>query len=348
TSPLNPNLKITYSKEKEGLTIRFYSIISHNESDKITREILSFFQRRYSKTPFIIENFEILSESFIIYFTHIEDKRLHFSKIDDFKFSQGIMSLTTKIDWDRKKQPMGLVVGPTNSGKTTFLKMLIISFLSNNSKNSLYTIDGKYSFLSVATSYFFSSHQTATSSNDALRIVTELNEVMNERYKLMNKHFEDEKDETFDDKFRSGSILLVVDELLSLVSEMQASDRQLKPAERLYPQFYSKLLSLIVKGRGASINVIVSGQMIPVTILPSEARDSLGFRCALGRISQSQATEIFGESVKDLPKPSQEYSGLIWLDGLAWQSPKVILTPHYDEDQLPFKQTLLYLKNNRT
>lgn len=343
---LNQKVKIEYTRNNESTVIKVFSVIANDKADLLVREIASYFQRKLKKT-FIIDDYKILSDSFTVYFSHVEDERINFSNLDELRTRKGITSLTTKIIWDRKKQPMGLIVGPTASGKTSLLKVIIISFLANDNKNTLYIIDGKSSFLSVATSHFFNKKQTATTSSSAVEIVAHLNDLMNERYSRMNADFQDEKDQTYDEKFNSGCILLVVDELLSLVSEMQASDKQLKTNERLYPQFYSRLLSLIVKGRAASIFVIVSGQQIPASILPTEARDSLGFRIALSRISQSQAIEIFGESARNLPSTDEEYSGLIWLDGLGWRTPKILLSPYYNENKLPFKKTLFYLKKKR-
>ena len=153
------------------------------------------------------------------------------------------------------------------------------------------------------------------------------------------------RDLTHEEFFNQGMVLLVADELLALVAEMQAKDKSLKPSERLFPQFYESLLSLIIKGRQASIFVIVSGQQMPDTILPTEARDSLGVRIALGRITQVQAQEIFNMGLKDLPSVDTEnYGGLIWLDGLGWKKPKQFSSPYYDDEKLPFKATLKRLR----
>lgn len=346
SSMLNLQVKIEYTRNFDESVVKIFSVISADKADLLVREIASYFQQQYKK-PYIVDDYKVPSDRLIVYFSHVADERLTISSIEDLQALHGITPLTTKIQWDRKRQPMALVVGPTGSGKTSVIKTLILSFLQNDSKNTLYTIDGKESFLSVATSNFFDNNQTTTTPSIVIDMVTKLNDLMVERYEEMNADFQDEKDQTYDEKFQSGSVLLVIDELLALVIEMQALDKQSKPAERLYTQFNAKLLSLIVKGRSASIHVIVSGQMIPTSILPSEARDSLGFRLALGRISQSQATEIFGQSAKSLPSIDQEFSGLIWIDGLGWRSPKVFLSPYYEEEKLPFKKALLNLKKQR-
>ncbi|MDT2865029.1 FtsK/SpoIIIE domain-containing protein [Vagococcus carniphilus] len=233
---------------------------------------------------------------------------------------------------------MGLVVGPTGSGKTSLLKVLIISFLANNHKNKVFTIDGKEAFLSVAMSRI---GKVATDGQSAMGLTAELCQIMQQRYEEMNADVDSEKDSTHAELFEQGSILLIADELLALIGEMQASDKMLKPAERIYPQFYSNLMSLIVKGRQASISVVVSGQQMPASILPTETRDSLGLRIALGRMSQQQAQEIFGLGLKDLPRAdTSNYGGLIWLDGLDWELPKPFQSPYYDDEKLPFKATL--------
>lgn len=83
---------------------------------------------------------------------------------------------------------------------------------------------------------------------------------------------------------------------------------------------------------------------MPASILPTEARDSLGLRIALGRVSQVQAQEIFNRGLSDLPRVNtSNFGGLIWLDGLDWETPKEFKAPQYDDNKLPFKRTLAYL-----
>ena len=249
-----------------------------------------------------------------------------------------------------KKQPMGLIVGPTGAGKTTLIKSIVIEFLANSKQNSLYTIDGKNSFLASATSNFVHTGKTATDGQTSLELLKELNRIMFDRYHKMNLDILNEKDITYVEAFpNEGHILLIADELLALISEVQASDKTKPTKERLAPQIYSRLLSLIVRGRQASISVIVSGQQMPASILPTEARDSLGLRIALGRVSQVQAQEIFNRGLSDLPHVNtSNFGGLIWLDGLDWETPKEFKSPQYDDNKLPFKHTLAYLTGQKS
>lgn len=280
-----------------------------------------------------------------IHFTHEPEQRIIVDRLDVMPRSESVyIPLSSRFSWT-DRQPMGLIVGPTGSGKTSLLKSIIIGFLENDKKNSVYTIDGKDAFLSVSMSRI---GKVATDGEGAIRLTEELCVVMKNRYDEMNADYASELDKVHTEIFHQGGILLVADELLALVTTMQAEDKEIKPADRLYPKLYKNLLSLIVKGRQASISVIISGQMMPASILPTEARSSLGMRISLGRTSPQQAQEVFGVSNRELPSVDAEhYGGLIWLDGLNWDGPKAFLPPMYDDKALPFKATLTKLAASR-
>lgn len=333
------SVKWIYSATGDMITIKLMSgghVNSEMEKD-IARRLHGYFVKE-TKVSWVLEDRRIGDGLVAMVFSHKKDERLLISDLSELKKSNQLnIQLTKRLSWTTS-QPMGLIVGPTGSGKTSLLKVMVISFLVNNNKNKIFTIDGKGAFLSVAMNRI---GRVATDAQSALELTAELCQIMQQRYEELNADMDSEKDSTHAELFKQGSILLIVDELLSLVVEMQASDKMVKPAERIYPQFYSNLMSLIVKGRQSSISVIVSGQMMPASILPTEARDSLGLRIALGRMSQQQAQEIFGVGLKDLPRAdTSNFEGLIWLDGLDWESTKPFKSPYYDDEKLPFKKTI--------
>lgn len=313
--------------------------------EDIPRRLTEFLESKTGK-PWLLEDTRLENSLIRMTFGHSPDERLAIDNLSCLAPLPLKIPLTQKLVWDIKKQPMGLIAGPTGSGKTSLIKSIIVEFLANSKKNIVHTIDGKNSFLASATTHFIQNGgKTAINATTTLELLGELNQIMQNRYLQMNSDPSDEKDVTYTEKFPDkGNILLIADELLALIAETQAMDKAKPVKERLAPQLYSQLLSLIVKGRQASISVIVSGQQIPATILPTEARDSIGLRIALGRISQVQAQEIFDRGLKDLPRnDTSNFGGIIWLDGLNWQTPKVFKSPYYDDKQLPFKRTLKYL-----
>ncbi|MDV7717408.1 MULTISPECIES: FtsK/SpoIIIE domain-containing protein [Enterococcus] len=333
------SVKWIYSATDGLITIKLMAgghVNSEMEKD-IARRLHGYFVKE-TKVSWVLEDRRIKDGLLAMVFSHEKDESLIIDDLSKLEKSNELnIQLTKRLSWTTR-QPMGLIVGPTGSGKTSLLKALIISFLASNHKNKIFTIDGKGAFLSVAMGRI---GKVATDGQSALELTTELCQIMQQRYEEMNADVDSEKDSTHAESFKQGSILLIADELLALVVEMQASDKMVKPAERIYPQFNSNLMSLIVKGRQASILVTVSGQMMPASILPTEARDSLGLRIALGRMSQQQAQEIFGVGLKYLPRTdTSNYGGLIWLDGLDWELPKSFLSPYYDDNKLPFKATL--------
>ena len=281
-----------------------------------------------------------------IVLSHKPDKSLYIKGREDFIESKTLkIRLTERLNWTLS-QTNALIVGPSNSGKTTLLKYLILAFLINNKKNEVYTIDGKSAYLSNA---MRNVGEVATTGEQAFEMISKLEAIMEKRYEEINQDIDDEADVTHNEKFGQGNILLVIDEYLALATEMQAEDKLKKPADRLFPQFNAKLLKLIVKCRQASIMVVVSGQLLPTSILSSESRDSFGLRIALGRISQSQAIEIFNVGKTELPSvDSRNYEGVIYLDGIGLEHPITFRTPYYDDAKLPFKGALRVLKSERS
>ncbi|ROY42367.1 cell division protein FtsK, partial [Enterococcus casseliflavus] len=211
----------------------------------------------------------------------------------------------------------------------------------NNEKNECMIIDGKNSFMAQSGRY--ASIPTATTAEECLQLLDDAISIMKQRYSEMNVDLSDENDFTYVEKFpRKGSILIACDELLALASATQAMDKLRKPAERLMPQIADRILTLILKSRQASMTVLLSGQAFPASLLgDSIARSNIGLLINLGSITQVQAQELFGRSLKDLPRAdTSNFGGLIWLDGLDWEAPKPFLSPYYDDEKLPFKKTL--------
>lgn len=292
-----------------------------------------------------------------MYFKHYDDERLiidDLSKIERSDYYKiGITqnySLTTRT-------PFTLLTGATGTAKSTTLKAFIIQFLAtgltdtNKSKNIVFTIDFKGSFLYNSMNQFAKNDvendvlTTAKTAEEALQIVDTLSKIITDRYDIMNQNKYEDRDLTFVEMFpNEANILLVVDELLSGVAEMQASDKLKKPADRIYPQFFARLLAIINKGRAASVFGIISGQILPVSIMSSEARDSATTRLVLGNISQSQSQEMFKMGLNELPVvDSKNFGGRLFLDGKNWTKPKAILAPYFDETKLSFKKCLAEL-----
>ena len=76
-------------------------------------------------------------------------------------------------------------------------------------------------------------------------MLEEITKIRNNKYVKMNANPEDEEVITFFENYKTkGSYLLFIDELLALMTLVQAEDNLKKPADRLVPQIMSKILNL--------------------------------------------------------------------------------------------------------
>uniref|UniRef100_UPI0034DD4012 FtsK/SpoIIIE domain-containing protein n=1 Tax=Lactococcus sp. TaxID=44273 RepID=UPI0034DD4012 len=297
-----------------------------------------------SKKPWILVDCSITRTSLIMKFTHEPEKRLvidsdsYLGQSNDFK-----IKISSRVTWDLEKAPTAAVLGGTGSGKTSFIKYIMLCFLFLNDQNQVFVIDGKSAFL-YSTSSFNKDGHTANTPEGAMEILDELTNIMNDRYAQMNSNPEDEEDITYCQKYKDkGSYLLVFDELLALMTLVQSEDKLKKPAERLGPQIMAKILNLVVKSRQVNIYCLLSGQTLSAEVLSTAVRSNIGFRAILGSVSPTQSMEMFNIGVSGLPRASDEqFSGYYWHDGMDIAMP--FLQP-YVARGFRFKSALRKLSN---
>lgn len=337
------SVKWMYSATDSLITIKLMTgghVNIEMEKD-IARRLHGYFIKE-TRVVWVLEDKRIQDGIVVMIFSHNADDRLVIDDLGKMKKSITVnFPITKNLKWDIHKQPQIGIFGKTGSGKSTIIKVFILSFLMNNEKNECMIIDGKNSFMAQSGRY--ANIPTATTAEECLQLLDDAITIMKQRYSEMNVDLSDENDFTYVEKFPGkGSILIACDELLALASATQAMDKLKKPAERLMPQIADRILTLILKSRQASMTVLLSGQAFPASLLgDSIARSNLGMLINLGSITQIQAQELFGRSLKDLPRAdTSNYGGLIWLDGLDWEVPKPFLSPYYDDEKIPFKETL--------
>ncbi|MDN6077465.1 MAG: hypothetical protein L0I57_09220, partial [Lactococcus lactis] len=247
-----------------------------------------------SKKPWILVDCSITRTSLIMKFTHEPEKRLVIdsdSDLNSFLEQPKVIRISSRVTWDLEKAPTAAVLGGTGSGKTSFIKYIMLCFLFLNHKNEVFVIDGKSAFL-YSTSSFNKDGHTTNTPEGAMLMLDEITKIMNDRYAQMNANSDDEDDITYCEKYKDkGSYLFVIDELLALMTLVQAEDKLKKPAERLGPQIMSKILNLVVKSRQVNIYCLLSGQTLSAEILSTAVRSNIGFRVILGSVSPTQSME---------------------------------------------------------
>ena len=301
-----------------------------------------------SKKPWILVDCSITRTSLIMKFSHEPEKRLVIdSDSDSYSYleqNRGMkIKISSRVTWDLEKAPTAAVLGGTGSGKTSFIKYIMLCFLFLNHKNEVFVIDGKSAFL-YSTSSFNKDGHTTNTPEGAMLMLDEITKIMNDRYAQMNANSDDEDDITYCEKYKDkGSYLFVIDELLALMTLVQAEDKLKKPAERLGPQIMSKILNLVVKSRQVNIYCLLSGQTLSAEILSTAVRSNIGFRVILGSVSPTQSMEMFNIGVSGLPRPSEEpFSGYYWHNEMDTAMP--FLQPYVAKGFL-FKSALRKLSN---
>ena len=104
--------------------------------EEIPTNVQSFFIKETREKWFLEDKH--FSDGYVkIVLSHKPDKSLYIKGREDFIESKTLkIRLTERLNWTLS-QTNALIVGPSNSGKTTLLKYLILAFLINNKKNEV-------------------------------------------------------------------------------------------------------------------------------------------------------------------------------------------------------------------
>lgn len=244
-----------------------------------------------------------------------------------FNTTQAI-PLNSNLTWNIQKQPHALICGGTGSGKTTFINYLLIAF--KRLKADLYVADPKNSDLGSLKSILGADY-VATDTNAIARVCRLVKETMEARY----REYKDNPK-----KFKYGAsyvdyglfpVFLIFDEVGAFRA---AADK------KVYLEVFANLTEIILKGREMGVFVVLSTQQPNANNIPTELRDNLSFRLALGAMSNEGYRMIFGETVKDLGTIQGAGKGYLLLDGLGWERPKRYEAPYIDYETYDFIKEL--------
>ena len=95
------------------------------------------------------------------------------------------------------------------------------------------------------------------------------------------------------------------------------------------------LTQIILKGREMGVFCVLSTQQPNANNIPTELRDNLSVRLAMGNMSAEAYRMVFGEC--ELKSTVNEVgAGYIYLDGLGWEKPKYFQAPFLDYKSFDF------------
>ncbi|MCQ9903188.1 ATP-binding protein [Staphylococcus aureus] len=253
----------------------FFNDLYLKKSREIVRAYLPFGYRLKPQNEV-----EYIDNKLVIYFESSDSKQLDANEIiaKDYK-----IPLMKNVNWLIDKQPHALITGVTGSGKSMMLKYLFKCFLDLDS--DIYVIDPKNADLVNVSKRYLNAHYIAVDKKDAICLLEELCEEMELRQNLMSKYSHRDSTDAYKESLRP--IVLFYDELAALSSQLTTKDEKDK--------YNSCLKNLILKGRSAGINVILSMQKPLSQNVPTEIRDQCSFRLVLGRSTPKDTRRlVFG------------------------------------------------------
>lgn len=239
------------------------------------------------------------------YITYKLDKtsteRLNISNIDILE--KDIIAINNKIRWNYRKCPHALIAGVTGKGKTYLLAYLIKIFILLNADIKI--LDPKMSDLSYLEKIF--RDDVVSTPGQIAKVLRETTNLMNERYQtfksMHNYGFgKDYKDYGF------KPIFIVFDEIAAFMASID------KKTSKEIDDYMSEI---IMKGRQAGVFMVLTTQRPDSDVIKTAIRDQLGLRVALGEMSKTGYSMVFGSEFNDLElNNAAPGNGYIFIDGV--------------------------------
>jgi DNA segregation ATPase FtsK/SpoIIIE-like protein len=242
--------------------------------------------------------------------------------------NSAVIPLSSNLSWKIEKQPHMLLAGVTGSGKTTFINYLILEMKKMQAE--VYVCDPKRSDLG-SLRHVLGDEFVATDVNNIAKLTRIVKETMEQRFIDYKENAE--KFVYGNNFFQYGlkPIFIVFDELGAYRA---GADK------KIFTETMSNLTEVILKGREMGVFCVLATQQPNANNIPTELRDNLSVRIALGNMSSEAYRMVFGEDVKDLQSISAVGTGYIYLDGLGWSKPKLFQAPFLDYKNFNFVEEL--------
>lgn len=196
-----------------------------------------------------------------------------------YQFPLGLGAGGEEVHWDVSVYPHCLVAGTTGSGKSVTQATILLHALQSPDWRVL-LVDPKRVELTV---YRNHPHvlKVATELEDSLALIEQLEEEMQNRYKLMQdqqvNHFRSLKDVP-------PAILLMVDETFQLLSPTGIKNEEGKAQDEMKARIGILLSNIARLGRASGIHQILATQRPDAKVLPGELKANLDARIAQGRM----------------------------------------------------------------
>lgn len=328
--------KIIYNSAMLGylITAEEITIRAYKQGDIFSNKMNEFDTSLCALLDLPLEN-KIDTISYCDYiFSRHKDSRIIIAGTKSVYNNTSLLPLSSNLKWNILKQPHLLLAGVTGSGKTTFLNYLIIEMKKMHA--DIYICDPKRSDLASLKNILGAEYVASDANNIAKlsRIVKEAMETRFINYKENAKNF------VYGYSFVDYSlkpIFIIFDELGAFRASAD---------KKVFAETMANLTEVILKGREMGVFCVLSTQQPNANNIPTELRDNLSVRLAMGNMSSEAYKMVFGEDIKDLQSVNAMGSGYIYLDGLGWSKPKPFEAPYLDYKEFNFIEELKKYQND--
>lgn len=261
-------------------------------------------------------------------FSRYKDQRIVIDNAKAVYNPSTLLPLSSNLKWNILKQPHLLLAGVTGSGKTTFLNYLIIEM--KKMQADIFICDPKRSDLASLKNIIGADYVASDTNN-----IAKLSRIVKEK---MEQRFIDYKENaenfvygySFVD-YKLKPVFIIFDELGAFRASAD---------KKVFTETMANLTEVILKGREMGVFCVLSTQQPNANNIPTELRDNLSVRLAMGNMSSEAYRMVFGEDIKDLQAVNAMGSGYIFLDGLGWSKPKFFEAPYLDYKKFNFIEEL--------
>lgn len=263
------------------------------------------------------------------HFKKIHDKRIIVKNVNNIEINTTVnLPLNNNLNWNILKQPHLLLAGVTGSGKTTFLNYLIIEM--KKMQANIYVCDPKRSDL-ASLKNILGAEYVARDVNNIAKLSRIVKEEMENRFICYKENAENfVYGNSFVD-YGLKPVFIIFDELGAFRASAD---------KKVFTETMANLTEVILKGREMGVLCVLSTQQPNANNIPTELRDNLSVRLAMGNMSSEAYRMVFGEDIKDLQAVNAVGSGYIYLDGLGWSKPKPFEAPFLDYKNFNFIEEL--------
>lgn len=313
------SVTLGYAKPNEDEFI----IRAYKHADKFDKALVDLDKQLAALTGFPVENKIDTITYTDYYFRTRKFERIVVQSGTVNKNESTLIPLNSELKWNVLKQPHMLLAGVTGSGKTTFLNYLIIEM--KKMQADVYIVDPKRSDLS-SLQHFLGEDYVASDANNIAKLTRIVKEVMNNRF---IEYKENADNFVYGNSFVDYGlkpVFLIFDELGAFRA---GADK------KVFSETMANLTEIVLKGREMGVFVILSTQQPNASNMPTELRDNLSVRLALGNMSNEAYRMVFGET-EGLQTISEKGAGYIYLDGLGWEKPKYFEAPYLDYKKFNF------------